>query len=175
MLDLIRESLLPYYLYIKFIHVVFMAVWFMSTAVAYSWFVQVAYFQAENRPDNPEYQRRKAWALEQFDKGVVMEHIAFPILIITGPLMYWLAGWEIGLNWLGLKLLIIIGIFIPIEIMDYWLSHFGGNKTYLKKLGDQERYEQVVKWHWQFLRKSTPFVVIFIPLIIFLAVVKPSF
>ena len=36
MLDLIKEFLLPYYLYIKFIHVLFMAVWFMSTAVAYS-------------------------------------------------------------------------------------------------------------------------------------------
>jgi len=175
MLDLIKEFLLPYYLYIKFIHVLFMAVWFMSTAVAYSWFVQVAFFQAEKRPDDPEYQRRKAWALEQFDKGVVMEHIAFPILLITGPLMYWLVGWEIGWNWLGLKLLIVIGIFIPLEILDYWLSHFGGNKTYLRKLGDQQRYEQVVKWHWQFLRKSTPIVAIFIPLIIFLAVVKPSF
>lgn len=173
MLETIKELLLPFYLEIKFIHIIFMAVWFMSTAVAYSWFVQVAFFQAEKRPNDEEYQRRKAWALEQFDKGVVLEHVAFPILLITGPLLYWLSGWEIGLNWLGLKLLIVIGIFIPMEILDYWLSHFGGNKTYLKKLGDQARYEKIVGWHWQFLRKSTPIVAIFIPAIIYLAVVKP--
>src|SRR5690606_2919829 len=104
MLETIKELQLPFNLEIKFIHIIFMAVWFMSTAVAYSWFVQVAFFQAEKRPDDDEYQRRKAWALEQFDKGVVLEHVAFPILLITGPLLYWLSGWEIGLNWLGLKL-----------------------------------------------------------------------
>ncbi len=173
LLEDIRQALLPFYMHIKFIHVIFMAVWFMSTAVAYTWFVQSAFYQAEKRPDDPEYQRKKAWALEQFDKGVVLEHIAFPILLITGPLMYWLSGWEISWNWLGVKLLIIIGIFIPMEIFDYWISHFGGNKTYLKEQGDQERYEKIVNWHWKFLRNSTPVVAIFIPVVIFLAVVKP--
>lgn len=173
MQELIREFLLPYYLQIKFIHVLFMAVWFMSTAVAYTWFVQVAFFQADKHPDNAEYQRRKAWALEQFDKGVVLEHVAFPVLLITGPLLWWLSSWPIEWNWLGVKLLIIIGIFIPIEIFDYWVSHFGGNKSYLKKLGDQERYDKVVRWHWWFLRKSIPFVIVFIPAIIYLAIVKP--
>lgn len=173
LLDELKNFLLPFYLYIKFIHVVFMAVWFMSTSVAYSWFVQVAYFQSINRPENEELKRRKDWALEQFDKGVVMEHVAFPMLILTGPILYWLSGWTIEWNWLGLKLAIIIFIFVPMEAADYWLSHFGGNKTYLRKMGDPEKYEKVVRWHWWFLRKSTPFVAIFLPAIIFLAVVKP--
>jgi hypothetical protein len=173
MLEEIRVALLPFYLTIQFVHVLFMAVWFMSTAVAYTWFVQVAFLQSEKNPDDEELKRRKDWVLKQFDKGVSLEHIAFPLLLLTGILLYWLAAWEISLNWLGVKLLIVIFIFVPMEIMDYWLAHFGGNKSYLQKQGDRQRYEKIVRWHWQFLRKSTPIVATFIPVIIFLAVVKP--
>jgi len=45
-----------------------------------------------------ELQRRLIWAYEQFDKTVVLEHIAFPVVLITGLLMFFMAGWSIAVN-----------------------------------------------------------------------------
>ena len=65
-----------------------------------------------------ELQRRLIWAYEQFDKTVVLEHIAFPVVLITGLLMFFMAGWSIDSQWLLINLGIVIGFFIPLEILD---------------------------------------------------------
>ena len=171
--EAVRQFLLPYYLEIKFIHLFFVMMWAWSTGVAYFWFVKSSYLRWQRNPDCPKAKERRDWALEQFDKGVVLEHIAFPIILITGPLLYWLGGWQLSAYWLLIKLILITLIFVPMEAIDYWISHFGGNKTRLRKAGDPERFEKIVQWHWKFFRVTTPFVAIFIPAIIFLAVVKP--
>jgi hypothetical protein len=94
--------------------------------------------------------------------------------MLTGPLLYWLGGWQMmEAKWLLIKLLVVTFIFLPMEAIDYWLAHFGGNKEKLRKRGLMEKYEQSMRWHWLFLRVSTPIIVIFMPLVIFLAVVKP--
>jgi hypothetical protein len=72
------------------------------------------------------------------------------------------------------KLLLVTGVFVPMEIVDYWLSHFGGSKRQWREKGDHARHEKLMQWHWVFFRISTPLVAIFIPLIIYLAVVKPA-
>jgi hypothetical protein len=71
------------------------------------------------------------------------------------------------------KLVVVVGIFLPMEIVDYWLCHFGGNKYRIRLTGDLERYERVVGLHWLFLRITTPLVIVFVPLVIYLVVVKP--
>lgn len=172
-MEAVRQLLLPYYLEIKFVHLFFVMMWSWSTAVAYTWFVKSAFLRWERNPDDPKAKERRDWTLEQFDKGVVMEHIAFPMILLTGPLLYWLGGWQLSAHWLALKLILITVIFLPMEAIDYWVSHFGGNKTKLRKAGDQQRFEAIVQWHWKFLKTSTPIVGLFIPAIIFLAVVKP--
>src|SRR3546814_1694152 len=45
----------------------------------------------------------------------VIEHIAFPIVMISGPLLYWVGGWDSSATWLMIKLLIVVGFFLPIE------------------------------------------------------------
>jgi hypothetical protein len=174
MLDALRNTLQPFYLDIKFVHLFFVMIWSWSTAVAYTWYVKGAYLRWQKNPTDPLAIERRNYAQEQFDKGVVLEHVAFPVILLTGGLLYWLAGWGVEGNiWLLIKLCIVFFIFVPMEAFDYWLSHFGGNKAMLRRKGLMEKYERSMRHHWLFLRISAPLIMIFMPLVIFLAVAKP--
>ena len=96
-------------------------------AVAYSWYVRGAFLNWKRNPEDPELVRRRNYAIEQFDRGVVLEHIAFPIILVTGPLLWIATGWSFGNPWLLLKLLVVVLVFVLL-VVDYHLSHFGGNK-----------------------------------------------
>lgn len=173
MIEAMQSALLPYYIWIKFIHVFFVMIWSWSTAVAYTWYVKGAFLRWEKNPDDPVVIQRRNWAIEQFDKGVVMEHVAFPIILITGPLLYIIGPWSLDFTWLLIKLTIVIFVFVPLEIIDYWLSHFGGNKLKLKQRNEMDKYENAIQQHWKFLKASTPVIMFFVPAVIFLAIVKP--
>ena len=173
MLDATREALAPFYLYIKFVHVFFVMIWSWSTAVAYTWYVKGAFQRWEKAPTDPVAIQRRNWAIEQFDKGVVLEHVAFPVILVTGPLLYFIGPWNLDFKWLLVKLLVVTLIFIPIEVCDYWLSHFGGNKARLRRHQQQDKYERAIHLHWRFLKITTPLIIIFMPAVVFLAVTKP--
>ena len=113
------------------------------------------------------------WTMERFDEGVKLEHIAFPVILITGPLLMLAAGWSPIHGWMALKLVLVVLVFLPLEAMDYYLSHFGGNKAQLRLAGDTYGYESAIHNHWWFLIISTPIVAISIPFTIYLAVTKP--
>lgn len=171
----LRVFLSPWYLQLKFLHLLTVAMWSFSTAVAFRNYLVPA-FRAWQR--NPEQARLTAWrndVIERFDQGAALEHIAFPIVLISGLLMVWISGWQWQeVNWLTIKLGIILIVFVPMEALDYYLSHFGGNKRRIRLSGNDGRYETMVQAHWLFLRISTPLVVVFIPLIFYLAVTKPG-
>ena len=113
--------------------------------------------------------------MEAFDKGVVLEHVAFPGILATGLLMLWLGGWSPAESWwLTAKLALVILVFIPMEIVDYRISHFSKPKRQMRLDGETERLEAAIAFHWKFLRISTFFVVTTIPAAIYLAVVKPG-
>lgn len=173
MLHSLHDALAPLYLQIKFLHVFFAMIWAFSTAVAYSYYVKGAFLKWERSPDDPVAVQRRNWAIEQFDRGAILEHVAFPILMVTGPLMYWLGPWDTNSTWLMIKLAVIALVFVPMEAFDYWLAHFGGNKEKLRKRNLPERYERAVRLHWRFLKVTTPLVMVFIPLLVWLAVTKP--
>lgn len=173
MIETIQAAFSPYYLYIKFIHVFFVMIWSWSTSVAYGWFVKGAFLNWVKNPDDPAIIKKRNWAIEQFDRGVILEHIAFPIILITGPLLWMIAGWSLDTPWFLLKLLVVVFIFVPLEIVDYYLSHFGGNKYKLRMRGESAKYEQAIRQHWLFLRITTPLIMVFMPLVIFFAIVKP--
>lgn len=173
MWDAAREFLAPAYIYIKFVHVFFVMIWGWSTAVAYSWYVKGAFLRWERNPTDTVAVQRRNWAIEQFDKGAVLEHVAFPIILVTGPLLYFIGPWNLSFTWLLIKLLVVALVFIPMEVFDYWLSHFGGNKARLRKRNLPEKYEQAIRQHWRFLKISTPLITICMPLVIFLAITKP--
>ncbi|TNC83955.1 MAG: hypothetical protein CSH49_20080 [Alcanivorax sp.] len=175
MLELIKEYLGPHYLIIKFVHVFAVMAWSWSTAVAYTSYLKPAYIKWRKNPADPILLQRRDWAFEQFDRGAVIEHTAFPVLVISGGLLFALGGWDIGFHWLMLKLSIVVLIFFPIEIADYWLSHMGGNKYRIRASGDAEKYQRYIQHHWHFFRITTPLITLFMPMVIFLAIVKPAF
>jgi len=174
MIETIQTTFAGYYLYIKFVHVFFVMIWAFSTSVAYGWYVRGAFLKWAANPDDPALIRRRNRAIEQFDRGVVLEHVAFPVILLTGPLLMIIAGWRLDSPWLVLKLLVVIFVFVPMEAVDYYLSHFGGNKYRLRMRGESGRYELAIRRHWQFLRITTPLIIVFVPLVIFLAIVKPT-
>lgn len=173
MFETLRTLLAPWYLEVKALHLFAVTVWMWSTAAAYAFYL-VPIFKAWRRnPQDREVLALRDWAIERFDQGATYEHIAFPVILLTGPLLYFIAGWSTASGWLALKLLIVIGIFVPLEIFDYHLSHFGGNKRNVRRLGDPDAYETAVHRHWLFLLLSSPLVMIFGTLVLVLAVVKP--
>lgn len=174
MLASIQQSLGSYYIYIKFIHLLAVMIWSWSTSVAYVWYLQGAWKAWLRNPQDSLLKARRNWAFEQFDRGVILEHIAFPVVLITGPLLLIITGWPLLTPWLVVKLGIVLLVFLPVEAFDYWISHFGGNKRRIKQNHDEARYEYFIQLHWRFFRISTPLIVIFVPLTIFLAVVKPE-
>ncbi len=168
------EVLQPWYFQLKFLHVISVAMWSFSTAVAYRDYI-VPVFNAWSRaPADSERIARRDWAMERFDSGAILEHVAFPLLLVTGLAMFFAGGWSLdGFTWLAVKLVIVAAIFIPMEAVDYYISHFGGNKARLRNRGDMARHEAMIRFHWLFFKVSTPLVVIFIPAIYYLAIVKP--
>lgn len=173
MLEFLRDHLAPYYLHIKFVHVFFALMWVWSASAAYAYYLLPVMKAWRRNPDDRELIPLRNWAMERFDDVVIYEHIAFPIVLITGPLMYVLAGWNAGVAWMDLKLLIVIGLFIPIEIYDYYISHFGGSKQQYKIAGDEAGYERAIHRHWWFFLVTTPAVMIYGTLVVFLAIAKP--
>ena len=165
---------MPLYLQLKFVHLLMVAMWSFSTAVAYRNFIVPVFRAWQREPDNQAAIDRRNDFIERFDRGVILEHIAFPLVLVTGLLMVWLAGWSWHeVNWLTMKLAIVLVIVLPVEIIDYYLSHFGGNKRTLRRAGDTARYNAMISFHWRFFRVTTPLIIVFVPLLFYLAVTKP--
>jgi uncharacterized membrane protein len=173
MIEFLQSTLGPYYGTLKFVHLMFAAMWVFSTATGYAFYVLPVMKAWRRNPGDVEVVRARNWVMERFDESAIYEHVAFPIVLITGPLLYIVGGWSTAQGWIDLKLLIIVGLFIPIEITDYYLSHFGGNKAKIAATGDAVAYEKGVQMHWWFFLVTTPAVMIYGVLVLYLATAKP--
>lgn len=142
--------------------------------MAYLYYIAPAFRRWERNPGDAATIARRNELMERFDRGAILEHVAFPLLLASGVLMVWLAGWSWReVNWLSVKLGIVLLVFMPMEIIDYYISHFGGNKRSIRHSGNTERYEAMTRFHWRFFRVTTPLVMILVPVLFYLAVAKP--
>jgi len=173
MIALLQSILGPYYLFLKLIHLIAVTVWLWSTAVGYAFYLVPVFKAWRRNPEDLEIIALRDWVMERFDHGVIYEHIAFPMVVLTGPLLWITGGWDLAAGWFLLKLLIVISIFVPMEVCDYYLSHLGGNKQRLRESGDAQRYERGIHRHWWFLLITSAPIVVFGVLVMFLAVTKP--
>jgi uncharacterized membrane protein len=174
MLDELRPLLAPYYLWIKALHVLAAMVWAGSTAVAYAFYLKPAFLRVQRRPDDAAARAERDRLMERFDRGVVLEHLAFPVLVLTALVLLWLAHVDLmRVSWATVKLGLGALVFLPMEIADVYLSHLGGNKAAIRASGDRARYERFMDLHWLFFRITEPIIVIFVPIAVFLAVAKP--
>ena len=173
-MEALRLALVPYYLEIKTIHLLAVAMWSFSTAVAFRDYVVPAFRRWLKNQDDPAAVAARDDAMERFDRGAQLEHVAFPVVLFTGVILVWLVGWPLHeVSWLTAKLALVLLVFLPMEVIDYYLSHFGGNKERVRARGDSERYEELMHIHWRFFKITTPLVVTLIPLTYYLAISKP--
>ena len=173
MIEFLQTTLGPYYLQIKFVHVLFVSTWMFSASVAYAYFLVPVFRAWRRNPGDLEIIAARNWVMERFDEGVIYEHVAFPMVLISGPLLYIVGGWNTSAAWLNLKLLIVVGLFIPMELADYYMSHFAGNKRKIRNSGDMEKYELFIQKHWWFFLVTTPAVMIYGVLMFYIAIAKP--
>ncbi len=173
MLDAISAYISDHYIWFKAIHMIFAMIWVWSTSVAYGSYLVPAVRKWLRNPEGVDEIQMRNWVMERFDQGVILEHIAFPVLLITGPLLMLAGGWTAADGWLAAKLVLVVLLFIPIELYDYWLSHFTGNKEKLRLAGKDKEYELFIHRHWWFLIVTTPIISIFAIGTLVLAITKP--
>lgn len=69
-----NEFLSDHYLTLKFVHMVFAAIWAWSTSVAYGNYLVPLFRDWQRAPHDPERIRLRNWAMERFDDGAKLEH-----------------------------------------------------------------------------------------------------
>jgi len=75
--------------------------WAMSAVGAYLFYLRPLIYKFQETPDDKNLEERLVWAYEQFDYTVILEHVAFPIILITGILMYivvFLFQWKLWIS-----------------------------------------------------------------------------
>ena len=66
---------------------------------------------------------RILWAERCCERVLLVEHIAFLIMLLSGLFMFWIGPWTLpGTPWLEKKLFFVGGI-IVFECFDVWLAH----------------------------------------------------
>lgn len=174
MLDGLRADLAPWYPYIKAIHVLSAAVWSFSTAVAWAYYLKPAFRRVQRHPEDPAAVALRDALMERFDRGAVLEHVAFVLLVVTAGLLLWLGGFDLGrFSYITAKVWIGLLVILPMEIVDLHLSHLGGNKARIRASGDVERYERYMTYHWRFFRITEPIVMVLVPILFIVAIAKP--
>lgn len=170
----LQAAISPYYFWIKAIHVISAALWSFSTAVAYAYYLKPAIRSWQRRPDDPRRRARRDEFMERFDRGALFEHVALVLMVATALLMIWIRDVDL-LVWSFIPFLFWLGVVVilPMEAVDIWLAHLGGNKARIRATGDMERHEQVMGWHLTFLRITEPIVLVLIPVAFFVAILKP--
>lgn len=170
------EFLTAYYPQLVFVHVLSVMIWLWSAAIAYTSFVSTAWKEWRKDPTNELLRERRNWVFYHYEKGLILEHGAMVVTLITGPLLVWLSGMDyMSIKWLLMKALIAFAVLLPLEIIDSWLAHFGGNKRGLKAQGvSDEKFERYMRINWSFLTLSAPVAVAAILITVYLAVVKPT-
>ena len=130
---------------------------------------------AAKDPENQELQRRRDWVLEQFDRTVILEHIAFVLILITGLLLYESGAASLHDGWFAVKIAIVVVVFIPLEIYDIWLSHIAAPRATRAKDagGSRADYDLFRRRYVGFLRGVTPLILLTVPTVLILALAKP--
>ncbi len=174
MTEALRAAIGAYFPYIKALHVLSAGLWGFSTAVAWSYYLKPALRAARRNPDDPALRSRRDEFMKRFDRGARIEHVAFAVLVVTSLLMLWIAQVDLA-RWNYITAMLWLGILIilPMEIVDIYLSHLGGNKSRLHAKGDADAYERAMDWHWTFLRVTEPLVMVLVPIMFLIAIVKP--
>ena len=173
-MDELRTAIGPWYGYIKAIHVLAAALWSFSTAVAWVHYLKPALLAARRAPDDESARIRRNEFMERFDRGAAVEHGALAVLVTTALLLLWIGQVDLTRwSFVAAKFWLGVAVIVPMEAIDLYLSHGGGNKERIRATGDDAHYERMLEWHWRFFRVTEPIVVVLVPTFFVLAIAKP--
>jgi hypothetical protein len=167
------NPLAPYYLQLKLVHLGACIVWAGSALGAF-WIVLVATWQARRSPEDAELDRRLVWVRLQFSHAVVLEHVAFLVLVGSGLLLQRALSLDWMIPWFAAKCIIVFGVFVPLEAFDVWLSHWRVPHAVGRAGQDPDDLRRVMRWHDVFLWGGGAVVMVLIPFVVWLIVVKPA-
>lgn len=158
---------------LRFVHVAAFLVW-AGPAMGASWFVYAAAWARRHEREDEELLRRERWVRRQFNFVVAAEHLGFGVLVVSGMMLAETTDWAYaGQSWFAWKLVLVFLIFVPMELLDVVLSAW---LQRLMKPGsplDPAAYARAARVQDLFLRATIPPVLIGIPVVLYLAVVKP--
>src|SRR3546814_13627256 len=83
-MDALRQWLSPWYLEIKFVHLAAVMALLWSTSVAYVHYLLPAFRAWRRHPDDEGVIALWAWVMDRFDRGALIEPIAFSLVMISG-------------------------------------------------------------------------------------------
>jgi uncharacterized membrane protein len=158
---------------IRTVHVLAATLWAFTTIAPMRFYVRPTLRAFAQNPNDPELRRRRDWVLEQFDRTVIIEHVAFVAILVTGPLLFIAGAASFRDLWFVAKMAIVIGVFIPLEIYDVWLSHVAAPRETKNKQEDPVRYDRFRRKYVGFLRGVTPLILLTVPTVLILALAKP--
>ncbi|HEV2364747.1 MAG TPA: hypothetical protein VGS12_11190 [Caulobacteraceae bacterium] len=158
---------------IRTVHVLAATLWAFTTIAPFRFYVRPTLRAYSKNPNDPEIRRRRDWVLEQFDRTVIIEHVAFVVILLTGPLLFISGAASFHDLWFAVKIAIVVAIFIPIEVYDVWLSHIAAPRETRRKEQDPARYDLFRRRYVAFLRGVTPLILLTVPTVLILALAKP--
>jgi uncharacterized membrane protein len=173
MLDALQPWVLDHFLTVKTVHVISAFLWAFSTITPMMFYVVPTIKKMQATPEDPELKRRGHWVLEQMDSVVILEHLALILLLGTGLLLYSSGIVSFATGWFKVKMIIVIGFFIPLEIFDIWFSHVKAPRMTREKDHDPGRYEDFRAFYYKYLVGLAPPIVLTVPTVLILALAKP--
>lgn len=114
-----------------------------------------------------------AWVWRAFLRLMWWEHGAFIVLIASGVGLILSIGYSLATPWLKWKLGVVLGVLVPVEIVDSYFAHYRLPKIYGKDAGPTQRDTIWVNRYHRFTGWMIPLFLVLIPLIFYFAVFKP--
>ena len=171
--DLLGPTLSSHYGIIKFIHLMAVIIW-SASAIGGFYYVVVASRESRQNRDDEELGRRYEWTRWHFNNVVILEHVSFIVILPTGLILAAMFNWNQDIPWLYTKMVIVVFVFIPMEIMDITLAHFLVPRAMLGRESNPTRYRKVMKFHDRFLLVTSFIVAVTVPWVVYLAAAKPG-
>lgn len=159
--------------WLRFVHVAAFLVW-AGPAMGASWFVYAAAWARRRSGDDEELLRRERWVRRHFNFVVLAEHLGFAVLVVSGLMLAESTDWAYaGQRWFAWKLALVFLIFVPMELLDVVLSAWLQRVMTRDEPADAAAWARAARWQDLFMRATIPPVLIGIPIVLYLAVVKP--
>lgn len=173
MFEAISAFAIEHFVGIKATHILAATLWSFSVLAPMVFYIMPAQAALANDPGNAELTRRHHWVLEQFDHVVFVEHAALFVMLGSGLLLYSTGVADFSMGWFAVKMAILVGFFIPLEIYDIWICHIKAPRmTKIKDL-DPEGYAKFRDYYFRYLKGLGIPIILTVPTTLLLALLKP--